>query len=98
MSIYCLCKKCETITCHRIDGSRPRGLVYCEVCGTERWYYKAFGAGDFPELTQDENEVIHEARACGFGSSFPAFPDSESQARYTLVAARRWLETHSVDA
>jgi hypothetical protein len=66
------------------------------VCGRERWYAKKFGAGDFPELTEDENEIVHEARACGYGSCYPAYPTAEAQARSTLAGARKWLETHSV--
>ncbi len=99
---YCHCKRCEIITKHQLCPESDRnvrglyargGRVYCEVCGTERWYAKAFGAGDFPELTHDENEIIHEARTKGFGSSFPAYPDAEAQARNTLNAAKKHLET-----
>jgi len=62
------------------------------VCGEKRWYAKSFGAGDFPELSDDENEIIHEARAFGFGSSFPAYPSAEAQARNTLAAAKKFLD------
>ncbi len=88
----CHCKKCEIVTKHR--HAKEPNRFRCEVCGTVRHYAKAFGAGDFPELSHDENEVIHEARACGFGASFMAYPTAEAQARRTLAAARRWLETH----
>lgn len=50
----------------------------------------------FPELTEDENEVVFEARACGFASFYPALPDAEAQARNTLAGARKWLETHHI--
>ncbi len=86
----CYCKKCEIITKHRPSDSPS--WFYCEVCGTERHYAKAFGAGDFPELTHEENEDIHEARANGFGACFMAFPDAEAQARRTLEAARWFMK------
>lgn len=91
MATACMCKKCETITKHRPVVTQPNWF-YCEVCGTKRWYAKKFGAGDFSELTFDENEIIHEARAFGFGSCFPAFPDAKTQATNTLNAARRFLD------
>ena len=88
----CHCKKCEISTKHR--PTEDPNIFQCEVCGAERHYAKKFGAGDFPELTLDENEVIHEARAYGFGACFPAYPDAESQARRTLDAARKFLKDH----
>lgn len=91
----CRCNKCDLKTAH--DKTESKGVVRCQVCRTLRHYYKPFGAGDFPELTDDENETIHEARACGFGSSFPAYPTAESQALSTLKAAQKWLTTHSVE-
>ena len=89
----CHCKTCNIITKHRPHRpvAKPTWFV-CEVCGTERWYAKAFGAGDFPELTHDENEIIHEARALGFGYSFAAFPDATAQAQNTLKAAKLFLD------
>lgn len=83
------CKKCEAITKHRYAGL---GRVECEVCGTERDGKKI--NGDFPELTWEENEIVHEARACGFASCFPCYPTAEAQARNTLAGAKRFLETH----
>lgn len=90
----CHCKTCGIITKHRPhrpSAKQPHWFV-CEVCGTERWYAKAFGAGDFPELTHDENEVIHEARALGYGPCFPCYPTAEAQARNTLAGARAFLD------
>jgi hypothetical protein len=48
------------------------------------------------ELTGEENEIIFEARACGYAAYFPAYPDVEAQARRTLAGALRWLQTHHV--
>ena len=90
MATACMCKKCEIVTKHRPVVGQPNQF-YCEVCGVERWYAKVYLAGDFPELTFDENEVIHEARAHGFGSSFPAFPTAKDQALATLEAAQKFL-------
>ena len=42
----------------------------------------------------EENEIIHEARANGFGSCFPAYPTAMTQAHSTLNAAKKWLKTH----
>jgi hypothetical protein len=92
---FILCKPCERITQHQ--QTEERGRVQCVICGAVRWYAKDFGAGDFPELTEEENETIHEARVCGFGVSYPAYPTAESQARSTLAGAKKWLETHSVE-
>ncbi len=47
-------------------------------------------------LTQDENELIAEARACGYGSFYPCVPDAESQGRSTLKGAKNWLKTHHI--
>lgn len=97
-TIYCRCRACDLVTKHQpttCAGSQE-GIVACEVCGRDRWYAKKFGAGDFPELTDAENEVIHEARTAGFGSCFPCFPDAETQARRTFEAARLWLLGQSV--
>lgn len=91
----CYCKKCGIATKHRVVNSQSK-LVSCEVCGMERWYAKAFGAGDFPELTPDENEIIHEARAFGLGLCFPAYPDANAQAQATLKAARDWLHARGL--
>ena len=93
MATACHCKTCNIITKHRPVIEQPNWF-YCEVCGTKRWYAKAFGAGDFPELSHDENETIHQARAMGFGSCFAALPDAETQATRTFEAAKRFLETH----
>lgn len=87
----CHCKTCNIITKHRPLAEKPSWFV-CEVCGTERRYAKAFGAGDFPELTHDENEIIHEARALGFWYSFAAYPDATAQAQNTLKAAKLYLD------
>ena len=90
--ILCHCKKCQYLTAHRYTGARgPEDRIYCEVCGQVRWYALRFGAGDFPELSEEENEIVHEARALGFGASFICYPDAEAQARRTLRAARRFL-------
>lgn len=86
--VACHCKKCGIITKHRPAGEPDR--FCCEVCGTERCYAKA--AGDFPELTFDENEAIHEARANGFSSFFPAYPDATTQVQNTLRAAKKWMK------
>lgn len=94
MATACRCKKCDIITRHR--STEDPAVYQCEVCGTVRHYAKRFGSGDFPELTTDENEIIHEARACGYGSCFAAYPTAEAQARRTLAGARKWLETHSI--
>jgi hypothetical protein len=88
--IACHCKKCMITTKHRPVISQPNWF-YCEVCGEKRWYAKSFGAGDFSELTHDENEIIHEARAHGFASCFPAFPTAKYQAMRTLKAAEEFL-------
>ncbi len=86
------CKQCNAITRHRYAGP---GLLQCEVCGTERQGKKNHGA--FAELTEDENEVIHEARACGFSVFYPCLPDAETMARNTLKGAQEWLKTHSIE-
>ncbi len=91
----CHCKRCGIVTKHReclgSDTLGTKGRFYCEVCGMERWYAKRFGAGDFPELTFEENEMIHEARSCGFAICFPSYPTAKNQAEMTLKAAREHL-------
>jgi hypothetical protein len=46
----------------------------------------------FPELTEEENDVIFQARLAGFGPCYAALPDAETQARRTLAGARAFLE------
>lgn len=45
----------------------------------------------FPELTEEENDVIFQARLAGYGPCFPAYPTAEAQAKSTLEGARRFL-------
>lgn len=47
--------------------------------------------GEFPELTDSENEEIWAARNAGFAKFYPAFPDAEAQARKTLNGARDFM-------
>jgi len=83
------CKTCNAITRHRYAAPNR---MKCEVCGTER-DGKRYN-GDFPELTEAENDIIHEARACGYASCYPCYPTAEAQARSTLKGATNWLKTH----
>lgn len=89
MATACHCRQCDSITRHRRQGDDSR--FSCEVCGTERWYAKAFGAGDFPELTHNENEIIHKARAHGYGPCSAAYPTAETQAQSTLAGSKKFL-------
>lgn len=45
----------------------------------------------FPELTDNENEEIREARREGFAEFWPVYPNGEAQANNTLRGARRFL-------
>ena len=49
----------------------------------------------FPELSEEENDVIFCARLAGFGSCYPAYPDAQSQADSTFRAAREFLASRS---
>ena len=93
MRVFCHCRKCNQVVQH--NRTEEANRFQCVLCATVRFYAEQFGAGDFPELTFDENEDIHEARATGFAISFPAIPDAKSQAKQTLRAARAWLADHS---
>jgi hypothetical protein len=90
VSIYC--RKCGSF---RLHDPMPPKMARCTVCGHGRPFACRFGAGDFPELNEDENETIHEARAAGYGSCYPAYPDAATQARKTLAGARRFLAEHA---
>lgn len=86
------CKTCCYVTKHRPD--KP-GHMRCKVCGTQREGLHVHG--DFPELTDEENAIIHEARAQGWASFFPAVPDARAQAGKTLAEAKTWLARRGYD-
>lgn len=65
------------------------GLTDAEVARLREWGF----SGKFPELTDAENNIVFRARLKGFASCFPCFPSAEAQARNTLAAATKWLET-----
>lgn len=89
------CRSCKAFANH-VECLRD-GLVECMKCAQIRHFASRFGAGDFPELTAEENETIHEARAAGYVSCYPAYPDAEAQAQKTLAGARKWLEEHPAE-
>ena len=45
----------------------------------------------FPELTEEENDIIFQARLAGMASCFPAYPTAEKQAQATLLGAKTYL-------
>lgn len=45
----------------------------------------------FPELTEEENDTIFQARLAGFGACFAAYPTATAQAHKTLRAAVDYL-------
>jgi len=45
----------------------------------------------YPELTDEENETIREARRKGFANFYPAFPDAMTQSLKTLEGAESFL-------
>lgn len=45
----------------------------------------------FPELTDDQNQIIENARQLGFSGYFPAYPTAQHQAVWTLSAAKEFL-------
>lgn len=45
----------------------------------------------FADLTEEENEIIAEARARGFARFFAAFPNARTQSNLTLDHARQYL-------
>lgn len=47
----------------------------------------------FPELSEEENDVIFQARLLGFAPCFAAYSDAQAQANRTLAAARKHLES-----
>ncbi len=46
----------------------------------------------FPDLTVEENRIVHDAREKGFAVFFPAYPDRRTQAMNTLRAAVAYLD------
>jgi hypothetical protein len=67
------------------DGEgNPVGQVGCEP-------------GDFPELTEAENAVIRRARGKGWATYYPVLPDAATQARRTVLGARRFLASRGLD-
>lgn len=48
--------------------------------------------GEFPKLSNADNEVIWRARELGFASFWPSYPTAQAQADNTLAGAKRFLK------
>jgi glutamine amidotransferase-like uncharacterized protein len=52
----------------------------------------AAGWFPFPELNEEQNDIIFQARLKGFASCFPSYPTAQAQADSTYRAAQAFLK------